>query len=88
MVARATERLARRRTTVVVAHRLTTAARADRIVYIENGGVAEDGSHQELIAPGGRAAVRSDAAFHHTKSGAISQACSSSVIFSASGRPG
>ncbi|MBO0708532.1 MAG: ABC transporter ATP-binding protein, partial [Candidatus Dormibacteraeota bacterium] len=49
LVTRATERLARQRTTVVIAHRLTTAARADRILYMEHGRVVEDGSHEELL---------------------------------------
>ncbi|GAB3912747.1 ABC transporter ATP-binding protein [Microlunatus endophyticus] len=49
MVTRATEQLAEERTTIVVAHRLTTAARADRILYIEHGKVAEDGSHEDLL---------------------------------------
>jgi ATP-binding cassette subfamily B protein len=50
MVTRATDQLAEERTTIVVAHRLTTAARADRILYIEHGKVVEDGSHEELLA--------------------------------------
>ncbi|HVL81477.1 MAG TPA: ABC transporter ATP-binding protein [Actinomycetota bacterium] len=41
------------RTTVVIAHRLSTAARAHRIAVIEGGRVAEFGSHDELIAKGG-----------------------------------
>ncbi|MBO0701526.1 MAG: ABC transporter ATP-binding protein [Candidatus Dormibacteraeota bacterium] len=53
LVTRATERLARQRTTVVIAHRLTTAARADRILYMEHGRVVEDGSHEELLRLGG-----------------------------------
>jgi ATP-binding cassette subfamily B protein len=49
IVTEATERLSRHRTTIVVAHRLTTAARADRIVVLAGGQIVEDGSHQELL---------------------------------------
>ncbi|WUT00085.1 ABC transporter ATP-binding protein/permease [Streptomyces sp. NBC_00708] len=52
-VAAATEVLGRRRTTVVVAHRLTTAARADRVVVLDAGTVVETGTHTELLAAGG-----------------------------------
>lgn len=41
------------RTCVVIAHRLSTAMRADRIVVVEEGRVIEDGSHEELVGAGG-----------------------------------
>jgi ATP-binding cassette, subfamily B, bacterial len=51
---RALEVLTERRTVVVVAHRLSTAARADRVAVIDDGMLAELGTHDELIARGGR----------------------------------
>ncbi|MFD8890987.1 ABC transporter ATP-binding protein [Streptomyces sp. NPDC059566] len=53
-VNQATDRLVGKRTTLVVAHRLTTAARADRVVVMDRGRVVEDGTHAELLARGGR----------------------------------
>ncbi|MPZ64509.1 MAG: ATP-binding cassette domain-containing protein [Pseudonocardiaceae bacterium] len=48
----ASDRLTRRRTTVVIAHRLATAAAADRVVVLDAGRIVEQGSHAELIAAG------------------------------------
>jgi ATP-binding cassette, subfamily B, bacterial len=52
-VNRAAQQLTARRTTLVVAHRLTTAARADRIAVIAGGRIAEMGTHDELLAAAG-----------------------------------
>ncbi|QUF02624.1 ABC transporter ATP-binding protein [Actinosynnema pretiosum subsp. pretiosum] len=50
----ASDHLSGSRTTFVVAHRLATAARADRIVVLSGGRVAEEGTHEELLALGGQ----------------------------------
>ncbi len=49
----ASRSLARGRTTVIVAHRLATAARADRIAVVAHGRVVEFGSHEQLLAERG-----------------------------------
>lgn len=50
---RAVEELLAGRTTIVIAHRLSTAARADRIVVLDDGAIVEEGSHDELVARDG-----------------------------------
>jgi len=53
-VQEALERLAEGRTTITIAHRLSTVRDADQIVVLDRGRVAEIGTHEELIAAGGR----------------------------------
>ena len=53
----ALERLMQGRTTIVVAHRLTTVQRADRIVVVDKARIAEVGSHDELLALNGKYAA-------------------------------
>ena len=48
------DRLLEGRTAIVIAHRLSTIRGADRIAVMENGRIAETGTHDELIAAGGR----------------------------------
>jgi ATP-binding cassette subfamily B protein len=52
-VEQALERLMEGRTVVVVAHRLSTAARADRIAVVDDGRLVELGPHDELLRRGG-----------------------------------
>jgi ATP-binding cassette, subfamily B, bacterial len=56
-VEEAVEALMRGRTVIVVAHRLSTAQRADRVAVVDAGGIAEIGTHDELIAHEGRYAA-------------------------------
>ncbi len=53
----ALERLMQGRTTIVVAHRLTTVQRADRIVVVDKAHIAEVGSHRDLLERGGKYAA-------------------------------
>ena len=54
LVQEALERAMENRTTIIIAHRLSTVYRANRILFLERGEIAESGTHAELLAKGGR----------------------------------
>jgi len=53
LVQTALERLMKGRTTLVIAHRLATVLKADRIIVLDGGEIVEQGTHQQLVAQGG-----------------------------------
>ena len=53
LVQQALDRLMRGRTTIVIAHRLSTVERAHRILVLDRGSIVEQGTHHELLALGG-----------------------------------
>jgi len=54
LIQRGMEKLMQGRTSFIIAHRLSTIRRADRILFIENGGIVEMGNHAELLRARGR----------------------------------
>jgi len=54
LVQEAIDRLVKHRTTIVIAHRLSTIQNVDRIYLLEKGEVMQTGTHDELLAAGGR----------------------------------
>ncbi|WP_417693180.1 ABC transporter ATP-binding protein [Roseibium sp.] len=57
--------LSRERTTLIIAHRLATIKKADRIVVVDQGQILEQGSHSELLAKNGRYRQMHDVQFLH-----------------------
>ncbi|MFM7613783.1 MAG: ABC transporter ATP-binding protein, partial [Synechococcales cyanobacterium] len=54
LVQQALERLMKNRTVLIIAHRLATVRRSDRILVMERGEIIESGTHHQLLASGGR----------------------------------
>jgi ABC-type transport system involved in Fe-S cluster assembly fused permease/ATPase subunit len=54
MIQDALKAVMKNRTTIVIAHRLSTVISADRIIVMDNGKIVEDGIHKELIMKSGK----------------------------------
>ena len=72
-VQQAIEHLMENRTTLVIAHRLSTIRSADRICVMENGQIAEQGKHEELLLNGGRYQQLYEMQFKHQTEGQITE---------------
>jgi len=80
LVIEALERLMKGRTVITIAHRLTTIRDADQIIVISGGVVAEDGTHDELLAKDGIYAQ-----LHRTQFEATAHASAPDAIIASSG---
>jgi len=69
-IQRSLDELSRGRTSLVIAHRLSTIMSADEIVYLDDEGIRERGSHAQLLAEGGRYAALYEAQFGYGEAGA------------------
>lgn len=49
LIQQATEKLTQNRTSIVIAHRLTTIQKADRIIVMDKGQIVEEGTHKQLL---------------------------------------
>ena len=74
LVQKALEGLMQNRTTIVIAHRLATVLRADRILVMDKGQIVEEGSHTELVTQGGLYARLARLQFEHGAEALTSEA--------------
>ncbi len=80
MVQQALERLMENRTTLVIAHRLATVLKADRILVIDQGHLVASGSHTELMAQGGLYARLANLQFGADRLGAGNSETSAALV--------
>ncbi len=71
LIQKATEKITADRTSIVIAHRLATVKKADRILVMEAGEIVEQGSHNELLAHGGYYKNLYEAQFLAIEEGAV-----------------
>ena len=76
----AIERLMENRTTIVVAHRLSTIRNADRICVMENGQIVEQGTHNELLSKEGRYQQLYEMQFQDQPNGKVSEKSKSRLV--------
>lgn len=79
-VQQAIERLMENRTTIVVAHRLSTIRNADRICVMENGQIVEQGTHNELLSKEGRYQQLYEMQFQDQPNGKVSEKSKSRLV--------
>ncbi len=80
LVQQAVERLAKDRTTIIIAHRLATVKKADRIVVLDEGQIVSEGDHDTLVAQGGLYARLAKLQFTDGKSKAKSQKDATEIL--------
>ena len=64
LITEATEKITKGRTSIVIAHRLSTVQNADRILVVDKGRIVEQGTHQELLSLEGSYKRLYDLQFH------------------------
>jgi ATP-binding cassette subfamily B protein len=76
------EAIARGRSTLIVAHRLSTIVNADQILVLADGAIVERGRHADLLAAGGRYAAMWQAQQEHSGAGAVADPAGAAAVSS------